>query len=319
MSSKPLSAWPSFQTMTRLIGEAAREAEAVTGPQPEDLVEAEVVAAVIAEIENPYARVETAEIARSVGTVGSETIVEGTVGIGMTDVAGQAETAHVPVLVIAEEATAPVAEAVTAATEIVIALLHTEMATPSKPGSKPKSRSARQKRKNISLRRKRLKRKACPFLGGLIGEENILLLHATGMMIVSLVRHRIANGMILVIEIETGVVRGRLELEADLAHLLVDVEVVLRDLQVLSTSTGTFLVHQIVGPAQLVAHLGSGTGAEIGTVTEIETGTEKRTEIVDEMTKSIDARAAPVVAAGDEIGAETETAPRQEVAAVARM
>lgn len=305
--------------MTRLIGEAAREAEAVTGPQPEDLVEAEVVAAVIAETENPYARAETAEIGRSAGTVGNEMIVEGTVGIGMTDVADQAGTAHVLVLVIVEEATAPVAEAVTAGTETVIALLHTEMATPSKPGSKPKSRSAKQKRKNTSLRRKRLKRKGYPFLGGLIGEETILPLHVIGMMIVSLVRLRIANGMILVIEIETEVVRDRLELEADLAHLLVDGEVVSRDLRVLSTSTGTFLVHRIVGPAQLVAHIGSGTGAEIGTVTETETVIEKRTEIVDEMTKSIDARAAPVVAAGDEIGAETETARRQEVAAVARM
>jgi hypothetical protein len=293
----------------------------VTGPQPEDLAEAEVVVAVIVETESLYGRAETAEIVRSAGTVGNEMIVEERVETGMTGVADQAETAHVPALVIAEEATALAAEAMSVVTEIVLVVLHTEMATPSKPGSKLKSRSAKQRRKNTSLRRKRLKRKACPFQGGLIGEEIILPLHDTGMMIVSLARLHTANGMSLVIEIEIGVVRGRLELGADLARLLVDGEVVLRDLRVLSTSTGTFLVHRIVEPAQLVAQLGSGTGVEIGTVTETEIAIERRTVIADEMMKSIDARAAPAVAVGVEIGVETGTgtARKREVAAVVHM
>lgn len=153
-------------------------------PQPEDLAAAEVVDAARVKTENRYAREEIVGSGRSAAIAENETIIaEEIVENVTTDGADQAETAvivetvhaHGIVTVIEDEATAHAVEVAAASEETVTdpehLLLHTEMRLPLRLTSKLKSRSESKRRRNTSLRRRRLERKACRFLGGLIEGE----------------------------------------------------------------------------------------------------------------------------------------------------
>lgn len=248
--SKLRSVSPSFpKTISQIVGLVTEaEAVAVIVVQRGGLVGAEVVAAMRAETENLFAHhEEIVGIVRSAAIVTAEMIAAEIVVNEMIDDADQAETAmtvetvHVLVLEIATEGAASALAAEVVAvndeteteTEIVLEhpVLRIETPLQSRPGSKQKSRNESKKPRNILLLKKRLRKKACRFRGGLIGDEILLPRRDIGTMIESLARLRCADETLLVIEI--GTVRDRLELEVDLAHLRANGRPESRDLRVL--------------------------------------------------------------------------------------